>query len=131
MSGWTIGRRLFRRGVAVVALVAMVVGCTTTRQVSPTDGVGLAAEVAPEDRVRIVTTDGRELAFAVVAVEADALVGADVRVERHEIAELEVTSYSPARTAGLVGGTGLTVAAIALIVFLAVAPALILAAGAP
>ena len=120
-----------RRGIAAVVLVAMVVGCTTTRQVNPGDGVGLAAEVAPEDRVRIVTTDGRELAFAVVAVEADALVGADVRVERHEIAELEVTSYSPARTAGLVGGTGLTVAAIALIVFLAVAPALILAAGAP
>lgn len=131
MTRWASGRRLLRRGIAVVALVAMVVGCTTTRQVNPDDGLDLTAQVAPEDRVRIVTIDGRELAFEVVAVEADAVVGADVRVERHEIAELEVTSFSPARTAGLVGGTGLTAAAIALLIFVAVAPVLILAAAAP
>jgi hypothetical protein len=124
-AGW------LRRGVAAVVLGAFVVGCTTTRPIDLGAAGGFTTQVEPEDRVSIVTTDGRKLAFEVVAVEPDAVVGADVRVERHEIAQLEVTSLSPARTAGLVGGTGLTVAAIAFIVFLAVAPALILVAAAP
>ena len=120
-----------RRGVAALLVVALVVGCTTTQPIDLGAAYDLTTQVEPEDRVSIVTTDGRKLDFEVVAVEPDAVVGVDVRVERQEIAELEVTSLSAARTAGLVGGTGLTVAAIAFIVFLAVAPALILAAGAP
>ena len=131
MSGSTAERWWFRRGVTAVVLVAVVVGCTTTQPIDLGAAGGFTTQVEPEDRVSIVTTDGRQLAFGVVAVEPDAVVGADVRVERHEIAEIEVTSFSPARTAGLVGGTGLTVAAVALIVFLAIAPALILVAAAP
>ena len=131
MASGAAGRWLLRRGIAAVVLVAMVVGCTTTRPIDLGAAGGLTTQVEPQDRVSIVTTDGRKLAFEVVAVEPDAVVGKDVRVERDEIAELEVTSFSPARTAGLVGGTGLTVAAVAFIIFLAIAPALILTAAAP
>jgi hypothetical protein len=69
-----------------------------------------------------------ELAFEVVRVEEDALVGATERVQRDEIAQLEVTRFSPLRTAGTAGGGALLAVILAGLVFLAVAPAMILSA---
>jgi hypothetical protein len=77
------------RAVASLVLVAMVAGCTTTRTI---DADSLM-DMAPDDRVPITTTDGRVLGFK--GVVPDAVIGEGVRVERHEIAELEVTSLSP------------------------------------
>jgi hypothetical protein len=121
MGGWPV---FLRRAAALIVLVAMAAGCTTTRTV---DADSLM-DMAPDDRVRITTTDGRVLGFKVTGVVPDAVIGEGVRVERHEIAEIEVTSLSPARTAGLVGATGLTALGIAILLFVAVAPALILTA---
>ncbi len=120
-----------RQCVASIVLVAMVIGCTATRRVDVAAPESLADQVQADDQVRIVTVDGRVLTFEVVQVEPDAVVGPDVRVERDEIADLEVTRVSPARTAGLVGGAGLTAVGIALLIVIAIAPALILAAAAP
>lgn len=127
MTGWMVKRRLFR-AVAAVVLAALVLGCTTTRTVDVRGLSQLAAEVQAGDRVMITTHDGRELEFEVVRVEPDALVGAAERVERNEIARLEVTGPDELRTAGAFGGGMLAVLIIAGIVFLAVAPAAILSA---
>ena len=103
--------RQFRRGTAVLVLASFVVACTTTQPIDLGAASALAEEVHPGDDVTITTRDGRELTFEVVRVEDDALVGATERVERDEIAELEVTRLSPLRTAGLAGG-GLLLAGI-------------------
>ncbi len=94
------------RTIAAVLVVALVVAaCTTTRPIDPAAPASLAEEVRPGDRVSITTRDGRALAFEVVTVEPDALLGAEQRVERNEIATLEVTQTSVAKTSVLVGGT--------------------------
>jgi hypothetical protein len=108
MNVWSTA---WRRAVVALLLVAIVAGCTTTRTIA-VDSLG---DVVPEDRVRITTTDGRILAFTVTGVEPDAVVGEDIRVERHEVAALEVTNFSPARTAGLVGLTAFGVAMLVVI----------------
>lgn len=95
---------LFRAIAAVVAAALVVASCTTTRPIDPGAPASLVEEVQPGDRVKITTRDGRELEFEVVTVEPDALVGAEQRVARGEIANLEVTQTSVAKTSALVGG---------------------------
>ena len=56
------------------------------------------------------------------------LVGATERVQRDEIAQLEVTRLNPLRTAGAAGGGTLLAVMVAGLVFLAVTPAVILGA---
>ena len=136
MDAWqapgAFARKQFLRGVAVLLLASFVVACTTTRTIDVGTPSAFAEEVHPGDRVAITTRDGQELAFEVVRVEEDALVGATERVQRDEIAKLEVTRLSPARTAGLAagvaGGGVLLAVMVAGFVFLAVAPAMILGA---
>jgi hypothetical protein len=95
---------LFRAIAAVVAAALVVASCTTTRPIDPGAPARIVEEVQPGDRVKITTRDGRELEFEVVTVEPDALVGAEQRVARGEIANLEVTQTSVAKTSALVGG---------------------------
>ncbi len=136
MAATRFGRQACRRGVAMVVLAALLLGCTATRPVDLHGTAGLADSVAPHDRVSVTTTDGRELSLEVVAVEPDALVGTDERgeeqrLERAEILSLEVTQFSPTRTAGLAAGTGLSAFLIAGFIVAAIGPALILTAAAP
>jgi hypothetical protein len=126
-TGWMLGRRLFR-AVAAVVLAVFVAGCTTTRTIDVATARALVEEVEPGDRVAITTHDGRELAFEVVRVEPDALVGAAERAERNEIARLDVTRPDELRTAGAVGGGTLAVLVAIGIVAAAVLPAAILSA---
>ena len=126
-----VGGAWLRRGVALLVLFAMVVGCSSTRMVDLAASPSLAAQVQVGDHVRIVTVDGRILEFEVERVDPEAIEGRELRVQRDEIAELEITRFSAARTAGLVGGAGLTAVGVALLIFIAIAPALILAAAAP
>lgn len=95
---------LFQAIAAVVAAALVVASCTTTRPIDPGAPARIVEEVQPGDRVKITTRDGRELEFEVVTVEPDALVGAEQRVARGEIANLEVTQTSVAKTSALVGG---------------------------
>jgi hypothetical protein len=106
-----VTRKPFRQGTAMLVLASFVVACTTTQPIDLGAPTPLAEEVRPGDEVAITTRDGRKLTFEVVRVEDDALIGATERVERDEIAELEVTRFSPLRTAGLAGG-GLLLAGI-------------------
>jgi hypothetical protein len=114
--------------MACVVLLSFLVACTTTRTIDLGAPFTLAEEVKPGDWVASVTRDGQELTFEVVRVEPDALFGAREQVRREETAHLDVTQFSPARTAGLPGGGALLAVTIAGLVFLAAAPALILSA---
>lgn len=96
--------RRFRAIAAVVVAALVVASCTTTRPIDPGAPASLVDAVQPGDRVKITTRDGRGLEFEVVSVEPDALVGAEQRVARDEIASLEVTHTSVAKTTALVGG---------------------------
>jgi hypothetical protein len=86
MDAWqapgAFARKQFLRGVAVLVLASFVVACTTTRTIDVGTPSALAEEVHPGDRVAVTTRDGQELAFEVVRVEQDALVGATERVQR-------------------------------------------------
>jgi hypothetical protein len=123
-----MGHKQLLRGVAVFVLACFAVACTTTRTIDVGAPSALAEEVRLGDRVAITTRDGQELTFEVVRVEEDALVGATERVQRDQIAQLEVTRFSPWRTAGTAGGGALLGVMVAGLVFLAAAPALILGA---
>ncbi|MEZ5860263.1 MAG: hypothetical protein R3D25_15265 [Geminicoccaceae bacterium] len=117
--------------MAVVLVAALLLACTTSRPIDIGAGTDLGAKVKPEDYVEVTTIDGQALAFEVLQVEPDALVGKGVRVERDQIGTLEVTEPSVGRTAAAVGGTGLAVFLIVGFVVAAIAPALILSGAAP
>ena len=123
-----IGGELLLRGVTVLVLASFVVACTTTRTIDVRTPSALAEEIHPGDRVAITTRECQELRFEVVRVEGDMLVGATERVQRDEIAQLEVTRLNPLRTAGAAGGGTLLAVMVAGLVFLAVTPAVILGA---
>lgn len=131
MGGQACVRQWSRRATAVVLVAALLVACTTSRPIDIGAGTDLAAKVKPADYVEVTTIDGQELAFKVLRIEPDALVGKDLRVERDQIRTLEVTEPSAARTAGVVGGTGLAIFLIVGLVVAAIAPALILSGAGP
>jgi hypothetical protein len=114
----------WRRGLAAMLVAIHALGCSATHEVDLGATAALAEEVLPGDRVHIITTDGRELDFEVTGVEPDAIIGAELRVERAEIAELEVKRLSAARTGALVGGVGLTAFAIIALVLASIPAAM-------
>lgn len=117
--------------MAAVLVTALLGACTTSRPIDIGTGTDLVANVKLYDYVEVTTFDGRELAFKVLRVEPDALVGEELRVERDQIETLEVNETSLGRTAAAVGGTGLAVFLIVGFVIAAIAPALILSGAAP
>ena len=131
MGGRACVRHGSRRLIALVLVAALLGACTTSRPIDIGAGTDLGAKVKPEDYVEVTTIDGQALAFEVLQVEPDALVGKGVRVERDQIGTLEVTEPSVGRTAAAVGGTGLAVFLIVGFVVAAIAPALILSGAAP
>jgi len=64
----------------------------------PSTGATTAVQLHPGDNVSVDTCDGRTLEFKLTAVEADALVGADVSVRFEEIAALRVERFDAAQT---------------------------------
>jgi hypothetical protein len=96
------GRASLRRSTAL-AVALMLAACTSPRTV-PLE-VGRAPEgVGPGDTVMVTTVRDQKLQFEVVRVDADALVGEDVRVAFEEIAALEVEQTDPAKTGGAIFG---------------------------
>ena len=130
MGGRACVRHGSRRLIALVLVAALLGACTTSRPIDIGAGTDLAAGVKPDDYVEITTFDGQELAFKVLRVEPEALVGEGVRVERAEIETLEVTEPSLGRMAAVIGGTGLAVFLIIGFVVAAIAPAAILSGAA-
>lgn len=87
----------------------VLVGCSAYRPValSPAgadDGVSAPAAVQPGDRVRVTLTSGQRVAFSVVEVREDALVGESVVIPYETIEALESSEFSQGRTAVLAGG---------------------------
>lgn len=119
--------------VIVTACLAAGPACTSLqpteatpddiRQMILTEGL-----LAPGQRVRIVTGDEREHEFKVTAIDTErALVlGKDESIAIDEIVAVESSEFSIGKTALLTGG--LTYG-IALIIAIAIAPALILGGG--
>lgn len=64
----------------------------------------------------VVTKDGRQTEFEIVAVTAEAIIGKDQRIELADIMELQKREVSPGKTAGLVAAILGAVAVVALVV---------------
>jgi hypothetical protein len=116
-------RRACRRRWIALIIAVTLAACTSLRTV-PVE-VGQAPEgIGPGDRVTVTTVRGEKLQFEVVRLDADALVGEDVRVAFEDIATLEVEETDPAKTGGAVlGGVAVVVigALVALVALIAAA----------
>ena len=91
-----------------LALVVLV-GCSAYRPVAlPSDGAARGVPepgaVVPGDQVRVTLVSGGQVAFRVVEVRQDALVGEADVVPFENIESLESRELSKGRTAGLAAG---------------------------
>jgi hypothetical protein len=92
----------------LVVVLVLLCACRTMQPVEHANAGSLAGEVEAGDYVEVRTRDGRTLAFTVLAVTDDAIVGETVRVPRADIEEMRVKAVSKARTFGAAfGGAGL------------------------
>jgi len=91
----------WQRATAFVCIASfLVTSCTTLQQVSIPGAETTAAVPAVQvgDSVVINTKTGPERKFKVTAIEADALVGKDVRVPYAEMASLSVKEPHSGKT---------------------------------
>lgn len=96
-DGKTSWRAALRHSAALAALlIAAACGVTPRHDVLPYPD-HIRAGIAVGDRVEIETVDGRQFAFDVTAVDADALVGDGQRVEFAEIGKLVLVRWTAPR----------------------------------
>lgn len=108
---------MLRTALAVVTLcsIALVAaGCTSTRNLNPERHAGKLAALEKGDQIILTRTDGARVALSVVSADDRQVVGTDGRgVQRtHEwadVADIEITEFSPARTALAAGGAAAAV----------------------
>jgi len=96
-------RRQFpHRRCTLAALLAiwMLASCTSLK---PVRSDQVHSSLKAGDTVQIVTKDGTQTTFEIVAVTTDAIVGRDHRIAFTDIAELQKREISAGKTAGLVG----------------------------
>lgn len=110
----------FKRGVAAIAVTAFFVsGCATTQPVAVDVGsMGKPPAVQVGEAVKVKTVKGETRSFTVTAVEADALVGKDVRVPYADISTLDVQragshKLSKGAIIGIVAAVGVVAVAVA------------------
>jgi len=112
--GW---QRPLESKAAIALLCSMFLifgGCTTTQTVDPRSPAETQVDLKPGETVVVYLSDGRDLELSVVEWTNEHLVGRDRAdmthtVVRRDIARLEVSRFSPGKTASLV------VAAIAVV----------------
>lgn len=109
------------QGVLAMLLSLCLIACTTTQALTPITPATAAAKLEPGDKVAITTKAGKHYRFEIVQVTDKAIVGPRGGVALKDIASLEVTEFSGAKTAGL--GVGVYAGYVALIA-LVVGPAL-------
>lgn len=95
--------------VLLLGALMLLAGCRTMQTVDHGRWESLPGTVGPGDRVEVVTRDGRVESFVVTEVTADALVGANTRVARDDIARLQVNAVHKGRTFGAAFGAAGTV----------------------
>jgi hypothetical protein len=97
--------------VALLTLCLACTGCTTTRFLPvPSAATASNALPQPQSKVTVTLSSGEVRKFKLTGIEADALVGEDVRVPFSDIEKLQETSFSARRTLGLIGGTLVVIA---------------------
>lgn len=110
---WTLQQA---RCISAALLAAWIlVSCTSLRPVRSDE---VQRSLKAGDTVSVVTKDGRQAEFEIVAVTAEAIVGKDQWIELADIAELQKREISAGKTAGLVGAVLGVVALVALLALL-------------
>jgi len=97
------------RTLAIFVLLIMT-GCTSLQpiELSPEElqnKIVTDQVVAAGDRVKIVTRDGTQHQFKVVAIDNDTIAGKDISIPIGDIIALETREFSGGKTSLLVGGT--------------------------
>ena len=94
---------VFARRAAVLTLtLALAAGCTSFEPVDLTDLRAMGG-VRPGDEVRVVTTEGRERQFEVIAVKPARIEGRLYRFDAWEIETLERREFHTWRSIGVAG----------------------------
>jgi len=108
--------------VILLCLCLPVTGCHTLRGVSLPEVVDAHSleNVNPGDDVVVTLKSGAKRAFRVTSVDTDALTGQEVRIPYTDIEALQVRRISVGRTSGVVLGTFLILAAVALLQLMAI-----------
>lgn len=89
--------------LGMVAL-AMVSGCTTTKNIPLDREAPLPSQIEPGQSVEITMKNGETFRLRVVEVRADAIVGEEKTVRIDDIASLGEVKLHPGRTFGAVLG---------------------------
>lgn len=100
-------------------LMIWTAGCTTQRTVKPP--ASGEPHTVLQGEVRVVHVDGRSYVLHDARIQSDSVIGTNAAGSRIAIATSEVGTinerrFSPARTAGLVGGTAVAIMAVAFVV---------------
>ena len=107
---------------AVLVMCLLMWSCTSLKVVPLSDTI--TSDLHAGDRVKTVTTDGRDVALKVVSVTSEDVTGDNQQVIRFsDVAKLEKEELSALKTAGLTGGIVLGLAALLLIIAAAAAAA--------
>lgn len=108
---------------AVLIMCLLVSSCTSLKVVQISDTI-TTSDIHADDRVKIVTKDGRDVEFKVVSVTSESVTGDNQQVIRFsDIAKLEKEDLSALKTAGLTGGIVLGLVALFLVIVAAAAAA--------
>jgi hypothetical protein len=115
-----------------ILLITNLIGCTSLQPIEAQpdelqDRIRYEQIVAVGDRVRMVTEDGKQHQFKVTSIDANHISGDDVTIPVDTVIALETREISIGKTTLLAGGITGTM----LLIFIAIAPAAILAASAP
>jgi len=107
---------------AVLIMCLLVSSCTSLKVVQISDTI--TSDIHEGDRVKIVTKDGRDVAFKVVSVTSEGVTGDNQQVIRFsDVAKLEKEELSVVKTTGLTGGIVLVAVGLLFIIAVAVAAA--------
>jgi hypothetical protein len=90
--------------VAIICVTISLTGCTTMKPVDLPADKPISAVLQPNDFVRIWMRDGRVIEARLTAVEPDALVSGQQRLQIKDIERVERLGFSAGRTALLVLG---------------------------
>ncbi|NGZ95992.1 MAG: hypothetical protein CV089_07655 [Nitrospira sp. WS110] len=113
---------------AVLIMCLLVSSCTSLKVVQVSDTI--TSDIHEGDTVKIVTKDGRDVAFKVVSVTSEGVTGDNQQVIRFsDVAQLEKEEVSVLKTAGLTGGIVLGTVALIIIIVAAIGVGAMLAGG--
>lgn len=110
----------FARFILAIAFVtANIAACSSFQTDATTSTATVISELKIGDTVEVVTVDARKLRFTIEAIEADALVGKEVRVPKSDIRIVSVKQFDAGKTA--VAGVGSVAVIVGVLLIAAIA----------